>query len=97
MVWKVHQPKLGRYYPPAPLEHVFVFLPVRPSGLQERRASFACGEVRLPLWCTLQHHLDEVKQQQKLENLPCHCREETIKDTKITVSIGILQATVFGT
>lgn len=39
MVWKVHQPKLGRYYPPAPLKH-FVFLPVSPSGLQGRRASF---------------------------------------------------------
>lgn len=59
MVWKVHQPKLGRYYPPAPLKHFFVFLPVRPSGLQERRASFACGEVRLPPWCALQHHLDD--------------------------------------
>lgn len=45
MMWKFHQPKLGRYYPPAPLKHIFVYLPVRPSGLQGRRASFSCGEV----------------------------------------------------
>jgi len=43
MVWEVHQPKLGRYHPPAPLIY-FVFLPVRPSGLQGRRASLLLME-----------------------------------------------------
>lgn len=94
MVWEVHRPKLGRFHPSAPLISFFGFLPVQPSGLQGTRASLFLTE---SFDHSLHVHIHgahfsitqgEMKQQQKLGNLPCHCREVTIRDTKITVSSG---------
>lgn len=46
----------GRYHPQAPLIHFFAFLPVRPSGLQGRRASLFLTGLTIPSICTSMVH-----------------------------------------
>lgn len=43
-MWEVHQPKPGRWHPPAPPAHSFALLPVGPRGLQGEGASLFLGE-----------------------------------------------------